>query len=380
MENDEQSIFFLIRSLELGGAERQLALLARGLQERGHRIVVAVFYHGGPYQKELQQAGVRVLSLEKLGRWDIPGFLWRYIRALKATRPAVLHAYLGMPNILSLLARLVLPGVRIVWGLRASNMDMKRYDWLQRLAWWIECRLSRYADLIIVNSHAGKAFAGESSFPVEKMQVIANGIDVDRFRYDRTAGQAVRRQLGIADDAVVIGLVGRLDPMKGYSVLLQAAAELARMKDWRHVCFVCVGNGPEGYRQRLYALTTLKGLDDKVIWPGTRTDLPAVYSSFDIFTSTSVFGEGFPNVIGEAMACGLPCVVTDVGDAARIVGDLGIVVAPDDARALVDAWQRILSGDFKPKPAKIRERIAEQFSVQALVEKTEAVLFENGVK
>lgn len=374
------NIFFLIRSLELGGAERQLALLARGLQERGHWVVVVVFYHGGPYQKELQQAGVRVLSLEKRGRWDIPGFLWRYSRALKLSRPTVLHAYLGMPNILSLLARLFVPGVRIVWGLRASNMDMKRYDWLQRLSWWIECRLSRYADLIIVNSHAGMAFAEANGFPREKMRVIANGIDVERFRCDRAAGQAVRRQLGISEDAVVIGLVGRLDPMKGYPVLLQAAALLARNRDWQQVRFVIVGSGPEGYRQRLFALTALQGLDDRIIWAGARTDLPAVYSSFDIFTSASVFGEGFPNVIGEAMACGLPCVVTDVGDAARIVGDLGIVVPPDDARALVDAWQRILSGDFKPNPARIRARIAEQFSVQTLVEKTEAVLFENGVK
>ena len=380
MGNDKQSIFFLIRSLELGGAERQLALLARGLQERGHRVVVAVFYAGGPYQKELQQAGVRVLSLEKRGRWDIPGFLWRYVRELKAVRPAVLHAYLGMPNILSLLARPFLPGVRIVWGLRASNMDMQRYDWLQRWSWRIECSLSKYADLIIVNSHAGKAFAGDSGFPVEKMQVIANGIDVDRFRYDGAAGQAVRRQLGIADDALVIGLVGRLDPMKGYPVLLQAAAELVKREGRRQLRFVCVGNGPEGYRQRLYALTTFKVLNDRIIWAGARTDLPALYSSFDIFTSASVFGEGFPNVIGEAMACGLPCVATDVGDAARIVGDLGIVVPPDDVPALVDAWRQILSGEFKPDPARIRGRIAEQFSVQTLVEKTEAVLFENGVK
>ena len=380
MGSDKQSIFFLIRSLELGGAERQLALLARGLQERGHRVVVAVFYHGGPYQKELQQAGVRVLSLEKRGRWDIPGFLWRYSRVLKASRPTVLHAYLGMPNILSLLARLFVPGVRIVWGLRASNMDMKRYDWLQRLSWWIECRLSGYADLIIVNSHAGMAFAEANGFPRVKMQVIANGIDIERFRCDRVAGQAVRRQLGISEDAVVIGLVGRLDPMKGYPVLLQAAAELAGRKDWKQVRFVCIGSGPASYKQRLYALTALKGLDDRVLWVGARTDLPAVYSRFDIFTSASVFGEGFPNVIGEAMACGLPCVVTDVGDAARIVGDLGVIVPPDDARALADAWQRILSGDFRHDPAQIRARIAEQFSVQTLVEKTEAVLFkERGV-
>ena len=369
---NNKKMFFLIRSLDLGGAERQLTLLAKGLVAKGWPVSVAVFYPGGPYQKELEQAAVEVLPLEKQGRWDILFFLYRLIYTVRSKRPDILHAYLGLPNILSLLCKIFIPGLKVVWGVRASNMDLNRYDWLERLAYKVECWLSRYADLIIVNSYAGMEFAAANGFPRGKMQVIPNGIDMSRFQINASSGQKIRQYWGISEEIILIGLISRLDPMKDHPTFLQAAALLRERQE--NVYFVCVGDGPTAYKQQLFELTTKLGLDDRLTWAGSKTDLPAIYSALDIFTSSSAFGEGFPNVVGEAMACGLPCVVTDVGDSARIVDALGKLVPAKNPQAMADAWKEIISGEFEPDAMAIRARIAQKFSVAALVQKSVEIL------
>ena len=131
-----KTILFLVRSLDRGGAERQLIVLAKGLASRGHAVSVAVFYGGGVYENELAEAGIRVINLGKTGRWNILLFLNRLMRLLRKERPTVLHSYLGVPNILAAALKPLLPGTRIVWGVRASNVDLSHYDWLLRLAYW----------------------------------------------------------------------------------------------------------------------------------------------------------------------------------------------------------------------------------------------------
>ena len=134
----------------------------------------------------------------------------------------------------------------------------------------------------------------------------------------------MRLEWGIAECEKLIGQVGRLDPMKDHSTFLKAAALLAHER--KDVRFVCVGEGPTGYRDELYSLAKTLGLASRLIWAGSRRDMPAVYNAFDVAVSSSRWGEGLPNVIAEAMACGVPCVVTDVGDSAFVVDKLGVVV------------------------------------------------------
>ena len=174
------------------------------------------------------------------------------------------------------------------------------------------------------------------------------------------------------DGELVIGLVGRLDPMKGHDVFLEAAARLAIVRP--DVKFVCVGDGPRALRTRLEVMTRKLGLTDRVSWLGGTKDVRSVYNGFDLMTSASLFGEGFPNVIGEAMACGVLCVVTDVGDSARVVGDTGIVVRKGDPAALVGGWLKgldQLSETSRPDP---RERIELEFDLEKLTDTTERVL------
>lgn len=362
-------ILFLVRSLDQGGAERQLVALARALHKKGHQISVAIFYPDGAFEAELREAQIRMIYLNKEGRWDVLRFLLRLLGGVRDARPQILHSYLVVPNVLACCVKLIYPTVTVVWGLRASYMEMSRYDWLASFSYRIERYLSRLPDLIIVNSYAGRDTALQRGFPGEKIRVILNGIDCDRFRPDAAAGKKLRAEWGIRDSDILIGLVGRLDPLKGHTTFLRAAAIIARERaDMR---FVCVGRGTAKYQAKLRAVCDELELSERVVWAGARTDMSAVYNALDIVCSASSFGEGFPNVIGEAMACGKPCVVTDVGDSALIVGDLGMVVPPRDSQALANALLTCLAKETRGLAAAVRERIVRRFPLATLADQTE---------
>ena len=362
-------ILILIRSLEPGGAERQAALLARELQARGHQVQVAVFYGGGALTADL--GDVPCIDLGKRGRWDNLAFLIRLVRLVRRERPDVVYAFLTVANLLTGLLGPLWPSVKRVWSVRASNMDLRRYDRLTRLTAWLEARLSRTADLIIANSRSGRDFAIAQGFPAGKLRVAPNGIDTGRFRPDRASGAPLRATWGIAPGQVLIGLVGRLDPMKGHPDFLHAAACLrARHAEAR---FVCVGEGPAGYREVLMRLADDLGLQDCLVWAGPSPDMPAVYNALDIAVSASVFGEGFSNMLGEAMASGTPCVATEVGDAAWVLGETGVIVPLGSAAALADGiealWAR-RTWEGEALGWQARRRIEEHFSVSALIDNT----------
>lgn len=370
-------ILFLARSLERGGAERQLIVLAAGLKRRGHRVAVVLFYPNGPLTTLLEEAGVEIISLDKRGRWDIFSFLSRLYKLLQQRNPDVLHGYLAVPNILCALLKYKFPEIRMVLGVRASDMQLDNYDFLSRISYTMERWLSDKADLVITNSYAGKEHACENGYPAEKITVIQNGIDTQRFDVDRTSRIRVRKELGITDDRVLIGMVGRLDPMKGYETFIEAAS---RMHDsYPGVRFLCVGSGPESYRQMLVAESIKTGLSDTILWLDSFPDMAALYNSFDLFTLSSHYGEGFPNVVGEAMACGAPCIVTDVGDAADVVNQCGWVVSPMDATALLEGWKSALSTEkevLASLSTSARERIVSSYSSEMLIEKSESRLLE----
>jgi glycosyltransferase involved in cell wall biosynthesis len=366
---------FLVRSMERGGAERQLMVLARGLRGRGHDVSVIVFYGGGPLEGELRAGGVRVRTVGKRGRWDLVSFLARLRRVLREERPDVLHAYMPTPNVIAAAVRLMMPGMRLVWGQRASNLDFDHDDWLARTVDRLTIPMSRLPDLVIVNSRAGFAHAAAIGYPVAKMVVIPNGIDTDEFMIDRRAGRALRATWGIRHDQRLVGLVARVEPIKAQEVFLRAAALLARERD--DVRFACVGDiGDATYAEAMRTLAGELGLDGRLLWAGGQSDMHAVYNALDVASLSSV-AEGFPNVIGEAMACGVPCVSTAVGDAAWLLDDDALLAPSGDAAALADRIGRLLQrspDDLARLGAAARERVASRFSVASLIDTTEQVL------
>lgn len=370
MGSNDISILLLVRSLEAGGAERQLVELARGLQNRGQKVTVAVFYKKGPLLHELEKADVPLIDLQKGGRWDLAGFLLRTARAIRKTRPAVIYSFLGGANIVASAVRWFAPQAKLVWSIRASNMDLQRYDWLHGVAYWIERRLSRTADLIISNSHAGRDFAVEHGFPEGRIHIVPNGIDTDRVRPDADLRQRQRAAWGLNEEHIAVGVLARLDPMKGHGAFLEAATLLAeRRPDMR---FFVIGGGPEEDRLKRHAARL--GLGRTMHFTGPSNAPEAALNALDICCSPSEFGEGFSNSIAEAMACGVPCVVTDVGDSARIVGDTGEVVPPYDSQLLGEAILRLSARLADGRKMRARERAADHFSVGAMVERTLATI------
>jgi len=169
-------IDFCIRSLGHGGAERQLIILASGLAKRGHQVRILTFYGSGHYEAEALARGIEVLNLNKKGRFDFLPFLIRFARALKAHNPDLIHGYLSGANLVTAILK---PFHRrpIVWGIRASNIDLSKYDWMARLDARLEAFCSRFTDLIIANSKAGRRHAISQGFPENRIEVIDNGFE-----------------------------------------------------------------------------------------------------------------------------------------------------------------------------------------------------------
>lgn len=366
------SIVLLLRSLHYGGAERQVVELAKGLHSRGHRVLVAISYDEGPMRTELEAAGIPLVVLKKLGRWDIVGYLWRLARLLRKVRPQVLYAFLVEPSVQAVLLKPFINKTRVVWGVRASNVDLRPYGWFGRVTFGLSRLLGRYADLIIANSFAGARYHEGVGYPPAKIQIVPNGIDVDRFRPDRAAGERLRTAWGLPEDALVIGAVGRLDVMKDYPTLLRAFAALTQ--EHPNLYLVIVGAGPAQQKADLESEARRLGLGQRIVWAGTYEQMGPVYNAFDISCLPSAFGEGFANALGESMACGVPCVATDVGDASRIINGCGIVVPPRDPQKLADALRRTLTTLGDEVRAACRKRVTEEFGLEQMIERTERLL------
>jgi len=366
-------ITLLIHSLRVGGAEVQLTALAQGLDRSLFAPTIVSFYGDGPLRQQLDAAGIPVLSADKRGQRDIVGFMRRIAGAIRSSRPDIIYAYSDFPNVVAALTKW--PGGRpkIVWGVRASHMPTADRDFSWRLNFALEHLLVHRVARIIANSQAGRRHMIERGLPERKIAVVPNGIDTDLYAPDLQARARLRASLGLAPETFVVGLVARLDPMKDHPTFLRAAAVfLQHMPDAR---FVCVGGGGAAYSQQLRAMAQSLDLDGKVIWTDERNDAAALFNAFDVSTLTSKYGEGFPNAVGEAMACGVPCVVTDAGDAADIVDDPSLVVPIGAADALAATWLRLarLPAEGRLRiGAAGRARVVSEFPRAKMIERTSA--------
>jgi glycosyltransferase involved in cell wall biosynthesis len=359
------SIFLLARSLEVGGAERQLVALAKGLHERGYKVTIGLFYRRGELLRDLEDSGIPVVDLGKKGRWDLAGFVARTAAAVRGAQPDVIYSFLGGANLIAAAIRPFVRSARYVWSVRASNMQLKEYGLTRRLAYRVERTISNLPDLIIANSSAGAAHAIRNGFPAGKLVVIPNGIDFERFRPDAKLRAAQRRKLALKAGDVAVGVMARLDPMKGHKVFLEAAAiAAARAPKLR---FLCIGEGPE--LPELERIRDELGLGDRLSFTGPLEPVSAL-NALDIACSCSVWGEGFSNSVAEAMACGLPVIVTDVGDSAMIAGNAATVVPARAPEALADAILAQAAALDRHDPGVPRARIVENFSPAAMVERT----------
>ena len=372
-------VLFLIPSLVAHGAERQLCELVRAMDGDRFEIHVAVFYdpaacEGGDLAPRI--SGLPHVSLHSLhkrrGLLGNLAALPRLARLARRLDPDVVHGYMD-GNLPALLAA-KRTGARAVWGIRRTNSDLDAISGFSRWLLRLSIRLSRFADLIIFNSDAGQRRHEALGMRGKRMLSVPNGFDTEAFRPDAPLGRAQRAAWGVPEDAPLIGIVGRFAPVKDHPTFLRAAA---RVKEaFPHARFVCVGGGPEGYLASLKAQAGSLGLGDRILWPGPQTDMPPVYNALSVLALSSS-EEGFPNVLGEAMACGVPCATTRAGDAERLAGGTGLAVAPGDDQALAEAVIALLGEPAEARvrrAAACRERIVSLFSAAALARRTESAL------
>ncbi|MDR3670272.1 MAG: glycosyltransferase [Holophaga sp.] len=371
-------ILFLIPSLVANGAERQLCELVRHMDPGAFEVHVAVFYDpaqcvGGDLTPEL--AGLPHVRLHSLHKPRGPGgallALPRLLRLVRRIGPELIHGYLD-GNLPALMVGWPL-GIPRVWGIRASAVPARLHG-LSRQLFRTSQWLSRHVDLVIFNSQAGRLSHQATGLRARNTLVIPNGFDTDRFRPDPEAGARQRQAWGVPAGAPLVGIVGRLAPVKDHPTFLRAAAWISRARP--EVRFVCAGAGPADYAARMQDQARTLGLADRVLWPGHSDAMAGVYNALTLLILSST-EEGFPNAIGEAMACGVPCVSTRVGDADLLIGETGLVTDPRDPEALAQAALRLLEESGPERRARSRaaeQRIRAGFSTQALARSTEAAL------
>ncbi|MBI3132370.1 MAG: glycosyltransferase [Acidobacteria bacterium] len=372
-------VLFIIASLASGGAERQLCELVQNMDHARFEVHVVVFYDPveskeGTFWHLLEgRTEIGLHSLHKAR--GMAGFLMaipRLFRLMLQIRPHILHGYAD-GNALALLAGRLF-GTKVIWGIRRTSSDNSKLDArsLRLRRWFI--RGSRLVDLIIFNSEAGRANHLAMGMTPRDATVVPNGFDVSRFSVDPAAGGAQREVWGIPGNAPLIGISGRLHPVKDHPTFLRAAARILTLHP--EAWFVCVGHGADPYTRELQALAGELGLADRVRWAGRVVDMRAAYNALSVLVLSST-DEGFPNVIGEAMACGVPCVSTRVGDAAVLVEDTGFIVEVGDDEGLARGVGQLLGESPEQRRARseaARNRIGQRFSVQALAAHTQDAL------
>lgn len=361
----------VITGLDRGGAEVMLwKLLAHISFSRFSPIVISLG-NAGPIAEKLRALNVEVHAIGlKAGLPSVTGLL-RLIRLILRIKPDLIQGWMLHGNLAAVIGGIV-TGAPVIWGIRHSYMpDGTEKSMTLKLERWMKY-LSRYPAKIIYNSMSGREHHERLGYLLDRGVVIPNGFEVVTVPGINEARDRVRKEIE-AENYFLVGLIGRYHPIKGHRIFLDAASRFLKLRG--RAKFLLVGPGCDTSNPELMSLVRQSGLEHAVIMLGSRGDIGDVISAIDILTSSSI-SEGFSNVIGEAMAAGTPCVVTNVGDSQWIVGDCGMVVPPEDPEALAEAWHTLAAMNKTEREAlgqKARQRIADHFSIQAVARAYEEV-------
>jgi glycosyltransferase involved in cell wall biosynthesis len=368
------NIVHVISGLALGGAEMSLLRLLRA-QQPGFQNAVISLRSGGPMRASLEAAGVPVFEVGASSAGATLANGWKILRRARVMRPAIVHGWMYAGNLGALMLRALLPGkARLIWNVRASLEGLESFPASLRRTIQASRTLSRAPDVLVFNSHAGMRQHLDYGFHGGNTRVITNGIDPGQLEAKPGARQRIRAELGLQPATTVICNVARLDPMKDHLTLLRAAA---RLRD-ADAHFVLVGPGVTPDCALLRDEIASLQLGGKVSLLGSRSDVADILSAADVFCLSS-YTEGLPNAVVEAMACGLPCVVTDVGDAAWLVAETGVVVPPRDPQGLAQGLRAMLAESPARRAARGqagRERIIREFSLRHMINSYEKLYTE----
>jgi len=346
-------------------------LLSRMGKDRFENIVITL-KEKGELSEDFESQNISVYSVGGMGGILRVSALIKSLNILRQINPDIIQGWLVHGNLVAQIASVFLPyRLSALWNIRYTALPKAE---TKRSTLFIIKLLSLLSFLprkIIFNSKAGANDHIRMGYRRDKSCTIPNGFDTKLFLPSEKNNKSVRSEINIPEEAILIGLIGRFDPLKDHSCFLKAGAKLLSKK--RDTFFLLAGREVDWQNRYLRQLIKKLGISEKVFLLGERQDIPRITAALDIAACSSV-AEGFPNVIGEAMSCGIPCVVTDVGDSAWLVGDSGMVVPPRNHVALCEAWLKLIelgSAERRILGEKARKRIEDHFSIQKVVKKYE---------
>ena len=364
-------VVHVITGLGLGGTEMVLHRLLAGMNSRRWTSAVVSLTTPGDMGDAIRSLGAPVHALGVRGLHSFPAAAIRLRKLLRAERPDVVQGWLYHGNLLALAATRYRGRPALAWNLRSSRLDSPADRPQVGAALRLSAPLSRRPQAVVVNSMAGLEYHTSLGYRPREWVLIRNGVDTKVFKPNPQTRDRIRGEIGVPKDALLIGSVARFHPHKDHRALFIAAKGVLRRHPEAYL-MLC-GDGVESGNPEIASWLRDDEMREHYVLLGPRDDVPALMASMDLLAASSIT-EGFPNVVAEAMACGVPCIVTDVGDSAALVGDTGRVVPPGDPQALAAALMELIKAGPAVRErlgAAARRRIESEFSLPKMVSKYE---------
>lgn len=369
-EKGKKIILHVVTSLFAGGAQMMLFKLLGAREDDDFRPVVISLMGEDDLGGEIEAMGIPLFTMGMVRGRPTPASFYRLVMTMRRIRPDLVQGWMYHGNFAgSLAAGFLKEKTPVLWNIRQSVYGFDAEKRLTAFLIRIGAHFAGSTAGVIYNSIVGAEHHESLGYPKEKRIYIPNGFDCEKFRPSGTARAMLMSELGLDGDDVLIGFVSRYHPMKDHGNFLKAASILGKKAEKAH--FVLVGRDMTTENGELAKMVADTGIAERIHLMGFRRGIPEITAGLDIATTAS-FTEASPNVVGEAMASGVPCVVTDVGDSRDLVGDTGRVVPPKDPGALAAGWLELVEMGVEGRKrlgAAARERIVEKFSIAAVAER-----------
>jgi glycosyltransferase involved in cell wall biosynthesis len=365
----------------MGGAQMMLYKLLSAMNRDLFEPVVVSLTNHGALGGRIKRLGVPVHTIGMQPGVPTPTAVWRLIRIVKYANPDLIQGWQYHGNLAAQFAQLFLKHrIPVLWNIRHSIYNLGDEKRMTAIMVKLGARFSHKPERVIYVAQTSATQHEALGYRADKRVILPNGFDMQRFRPSHQAWLQLRSELGLSTSTIIIGKIARYHPMKDHANFLRAAAHL--LQSHPDVHFLLAGERVERTNSALMGLINDLNLATRTHLLGERNDIHRILGAMDIVSSAS-YAEAFPNVIGEAMACGVPCVITDVGDSSLIVGELGLVVPPKQSQALAEAW-RMLIDIGQAGRAKLgvmaRCHIKDHYSLPAIVARYEQLYHDVGEK